>query len=151
MSYSTPVSCKIKTEMMWNFYFFFCVYRSEIMCAHGCVRSVQLLDKCKVDSVWNCVLRISCIMLGIKFITKIQSFARNKYFMVFYPENFNANVAIIVIMWGIATGNQSGQGLPSFVGNIQLDKKCRFYYIHLLLIIALNGQGCIASLHILAF
>ena len=35
--------------------------------------------------------------------------------IIFYLENFNANVAIIMKMWGIAMSNQGGLGLASFV------------------------------------
>ena len=39
-------------------------------------------------------------------------------FITFHLENFNANVAIMMKMWGIATSNQGGRGLASFVGTI---------------------------------
>ena len=46
-------------------------------------------------------------------------------FITFYLEHFNANVAIMMKMWDIATNNQGGRGLASFVGTmnyIPLDK-----------------------------
>ena len=39
-------------------------------------------------------------------------------FITFHLENFNANVALMMKMWGIATSNQGGRGLASFVGTI---------------------------------
>ena len=41
-------------------------------------------------------------------------------FIALYPENFNADVAIMVNMWDMATGNPGGRGLASFVGTINL-------------------------------
>ena len=39
-------------------------------------------------------------------------------FITFYLENFNANVAIMMKLWDIATSNQGGRGLASFVGTM---------------------------------
>ena len=39
-------------------------------------------------------------------------------FITFYLENFNANVDIMMKMWDIATSNQGGRGLASFVGTM---------------------------------
>ena len=39
-------------------------------------------------------------------------------FITFYLENFNADVAILMKMWDIATSNQGGRGLASFVGTM---------------------------------
>ena len=37
----------------------------------------------------------------------------------FYQENFNADVAIMMKMWDIAS-NQGGRGLASFVGTMNI-------------------------------
>ena len=42
-------------------------------------------------------------------------------FITFHLENFNANVALMMKMWGIATSNQGGRGLASFVGTIYIE------------------------------
>ena len=36
-------------------------------------------------------------------------------FITFYLENFNADVAIMMKMWDIATSNQGWRGLASFI------------------------------------
>ena len=37
---------------------------------------------------------------------------------IFYLENFNADVSIMMKMWNIATSNQGGRGLTSLVGTM---------------------------------
>ena len=43
-------------------------------------------------------------------------------FIAFYPENFNADVAIMVKMCDMVTGNPGGRGLASFVGTMNLSQ-----------------------------
>ena len=43
-------------------------------------------------------------------------------FITFYLKNFNGNVAIMMKMWDIATSNQGGRGLASFVGTMNFSK-----------------------------
>ena len=52
-------------------------------------------------------------------------------FITFYLENFNADVAIMMKMWGIATSNQGGRGLASFVGtmNSSMNKQSKRVFL----------------------
>ena len=45
----------------------------------------------------------------------------------FYLENFNADVAIMMKMWDIATSYQGGRGLASFVGSMHYTLKSSYF------------------------
>ena len=44
-------------------------------------------------------------------------------FITFYLENFNADVAIMMKIWDMATSNQGGRGLVIFVGTMNSRRK----------------------------
>ena len=62
----------------------------------------------------NCKLYVPRINLVKISYSQVNSLI---IFITFYLENFNANVPIMK-MWDIATSNQGGRGLASFVGTI---------------------------------
>ena len=65
-------------------------------------------------------------------------------FITFHLENFIANVAIMMKMWGIATSNQGGRGLASFVGTIY----CNTYIPQLKAQVSFSDHLCLLSVHL---
>ena len=65
-------------------------------------------------------------------------------FIIFLSGEFNANVAKMMKMWDIATSNQGGRGLASFVGTMNwclFKIKVHMYVYGLEILISKTGES----------
>ena len=60
------------------------------------------------------------IFLHFRYVQRIVNYSFI-FFINFYLENFDADVAIMMEMWDIATGNQGERGLESFFGTMNIN------------------------------
>ena len=59
----------------------------------------------------------------------------------FFQDRFNADVAMMMKMWGKATSNQGGRGLAGFVGTMNNVNTSIWQFTSLLLVINNQGQS----------